>query len=293
MRHELSLLVAAGLVVSLTACGGSDTNGDTDAAPTTAEATTIAEPDDSDTGPFPAGESVDLLYISDSGRANVAERYADLAAEELNREVRLNREVDANPQAIRTRFAEEVAGAEIIVFYFNSAAFVRFFPEPNINAGCFTSLDALEDPDYSGPEWTPGTKWEPVPVVPTAENWSPYGEWLGDVYEAIWEVREGRPVVLRAHDIYNPWFAPWTELGVEAECTAIWEGQTQAIREAAEANGAVFVSFFDLFNGPDHDQDPRAKGWIGEDGMHASVDGGAAAAEALAAVGFELSEPPG
>ena len=44
--------------------------------------------------------------------------------------------------------------------------------------------------------------------------------------------------------------------------------------------------------GPEHDEDPRAKGWIEEDGMHANETGGAAAAEALAAVGFEASEPP-
>jgi lysophospholipase L1-like esterase len=55
----------------------------------------------------------------------------------------------------------------------------------------------------------------------------------------------------------------------------------------------VFVSFFDLFNGPDHDEDARAKGWIDEDGMHSNEEGGAAAAAALAAVGFEPNEQPG
>ena len=82
MKRELVMLVAAGLIVSPLACSGDD------------------------------NEPVDLLYISDSGGANVAERYAELAAEGLDREVRLNREVDANPQGIRTRFAEEVAGAD-------------------------------------------------------------------------------------------------------------------------------------------------------------------------------------
>jgi hypothetical protein len=298
MRRELVMLVAAGLVVSPLACSGDDNGGGTVPTPTTvapitdAPTTMVADLPGPDEDGFPAGEPVDLVYITDSGRTNVDQRYADLAAQALDREVRL-RPVDPNPLSIRTTYAEQVAEAEIIVFYFNPGAFEDDMPEPNIDAGCFDSLDALEDPNYSGPAWTPGTKWEPAPVVPTAEDWQPYRDWLSDVYDAIWEVRQGRPVVLRAHDIYNPWFAPWTELGVEAECTAIWEGQTQAIREAAEANGAVFVSFFDLFNGPDHDEDPRAKGWIGDDGMHASVDGGAAAAQALAAVGFELSETPG
>ena len=67
----------------------------------------------------------------------------------------------------------------------------------------------------------------------------------------------------------------------------------QVIREAAEANGAVFVSFFDVFDGPEHDEDPREKGWMQDDGWHANDTGGAVAAEALAAGEFEAREPPG
>ncbi len=44
----------------------------------------------SDAAPFPAGEPIDLVHMSDSGGAEVAERYADLAAEALGREVRLH-----------------------------------------------------------------------------------------------------------------------------------------------------------------------------------------------------------
>jgi hypothetical protein len=172
-------------------------------------------------------------------------------------------------------------------------------PAPTFERGCIDPVDALENPDYLedpgyvGPrDWVPGTKWQPVAAVPTPEDWQPYRDFLSSVWEAIWEVRDGRPVVPRGYDVYNPWFGQWIELGVEPECTAIWEGQARAAREAAEANGAVFVSFYDLFNGPEHDQDARAKGWIGEDGFHANEAGGTAAAEALAAVGFELSESP-
>lgn len=250
-------------------------------------------------GPFPAGEAVDLVFISDSSGATARSRYAELAAEALDREVRLITSVDADPEAIRTTHAETVAGAEIIVFYHNSARFEQDMPEPTFERGCIDPVDVLvnpdhiEDPDYAGPEWTPGTKWELVAAVPTAEDWQPYRDWLSDVWVAIWEVRDGRPVVLRGYDVYNPWFGQWVEIGVDSECTAIWEGQSQAAREAAEANGAVFVSFYDLFNGPGHDEDARLKGWIAEDGMHANEKGGAAAAEALAAVGFELTEPRG
>jgi hypothetical protein len=159
----------------------------------------------------------------------------------------------------------------IIVFYINAGRFEPDMPVPTFERGCIDPVGALEDPDYLeepdylGPAWTPGTSWERVAAVPAAEDWQPYRDFLSDIWEAIWEARGGQPVVLLGYDVYNPWFGQWMEIGVEPECTAIWEGQARAAREAAEANGAVFVSFYDLFNGPDHDEDARAKGWIGED----------------------------
>lgn len=251
----------------------------------------------SDAGQFPAGEPVDLLYISDSGGWEVAERYVELAAEALDREVRFHdhriggMSMSTVPSMVRDSLADEVAEAEIIVLYAQPRGLEYKLPQPNILT-CFTAADAVEDPDYSG-EWTPGMEWEDPPVVPTVEDWQPYRDVLDEVYDEIWKAREGRPVVLRAHDIYNGFIAPWREVGVEAECTANWEVEMEVIQEAAEANGAVFVSFFDVFNGPKHDEDPRAKGWMADDGMHANDKGGSIAAEALAAVGFELSEPPG
>lgn len=40
--------------------------------------------------PFPAGEPVDLLVMSDSSGVGVAERYAPLAAQALDREIRVH-----------------------------------------------------------------------------------------------------------------------------------------------------------------------------------------------------------
>jgi hypothetical protein len=285
VKRELIMLAAAGLVVASSACGGDDTV----AEPTSPVATTDAAAPE--VTPFSEGEPVDLVYIADS--SSVGERYAELATEILDREVRLNGGIDEDPQLIRTTHADEVADAEIIVFFFNSGQFELDMPAPNFSAGCLDSVAALELPDWDGPPWTPGTKWEPVPVVPTDDDWQPYRDWLSEIWEAIWDARDGQPVVLRGHDVYNPWYGQWVELGVEPECTAIWEGQTRAARDAAEANGATFVSFYDVFNGPGHDEDARLKGWIDDDGMHANDAGQMVAAEALAAVGFEPNERPG
>jgi hypothetical protein len=273
MRLANRRTVAAALVGSLVAACGSSS---------------------SDPGQFPAGEPVDLLYISDSGGWEVAEKYVALVAESLDREVRFHDQrigglsMSTVPSMIRGSLAGQVAEAEIIVLYAHPGGLEYELPQPNILA-CFEALDTLEE-DYLGPGFDLA-EWEP-PVVATVEDWQPYGDVLDEVYDEIWKAREGRPVVLLAHDIYNGFVAPWRELGIEPECTANWAVEMQVIREAAEANGALFVSFFDTFNGLEHDEDPREKGWIQDDGMHANDTGGAAAAEALAAVGFELSEPP-
>ncbi len=249
----------------------------------------------SDAGQFPAGEPVDLVYISDSGGLEVAERYVELAAEALDREVRFHDHrigglsMSTVPSMVRGSLAGVVGEAEIIVLYAHPGGLEYNLPQPNIMT-CFEALDTLEE-DYLGPGFDLA-EWEP-PVVATVEDWQPYGDVLAEVYDEIWKAREGRPVVLLAHDIYNGFVAPWRELGIEAECTANWEVEMQVIRAAAEENGAVFVSFFDVFNGPEHDEDPRAKGWMADDGMHANGKGGSVAAEALAAVGFAVSEPPG
>jgi lysophospholipase L1-like esterase len=66
----------------------------------------------------------------------------------------------------------------------------------------------------------------------------------------------------------------------------------QVERDAAEAAGAVFVSWLDLFNGPGHDVDPVEQGWLA-DGVHPNDAGRALLVDALAATGWEASEPPG
>jgi len=52
------------------------------------------------------------------------------------------------------------------------------------------------------------------------------------------------------------------------------------------------VSTYDVFNGIDHDEDPRTKGWIGPDGIHLSDEGEQAVADALAASGFDSDQAP-
>lgn len=91
-------MVVGGLIVA--SCGGGDTNDTTaPAVPTTSSPTTTVPPTTTKTAteeadlemePFPAGEPVDLLVMSDSSGVGVAERYAPLAAQALDREIRVH-----------------------------------------------------------------------------------------------------------------------------------------------------------------------------------------------------------
>ena len=58
------------------------------------------------------------------------------------------------------------------------------------------------------------------------------------------------------------------------------------IREAADEYGAGTASWYDAFNGPDHDEDPYEKGYIADDVFHQSREGVAVHAEVLHALGY-------
>ena len=305
--RAMFLMVVIGLI--LASCGDDESTETTEPeVNSTVNATSIALPTttaaaaeteaSSDAGPFPAGEPVDLLVLTDSSGWGLAERFAPLAAEALDREIRVHDWAEGGTPLtdildwVKTSLADEVSEAEIIVVYGYPGGLEYDLPEPNI-LSCFEAVDAVAFPDDYEGDWTPGTKWEPTPVVPTVEDWQPFREVLDQVYDEIWKLRAGQPTIIRTYDVPHGFIAPWRELGIESECTANMEVQAQVEREAAEANGVGFVSVFDVFNGPNHDQDPTEKGWMMEDLIHAGGEGKDIIAETLAAYGFEVSEPPG
>ena len=301
MRNRVIFLIAVSCLL-LASCGEKESTDSTTSTTSTTvpTPTTMAVQDEasSDAGPFPAGEPVDLLVMTDSSGIGVAERYAPLAAEALDREIRVHNWARGGEPItvildwVQTTLADKVAEAEIIVVYGFPGGLEYDLPEPSLLA-CDEALDAVLVPEEYTGDWTPGPKWEPTPVVATVEDWQPYRDVLDQVYDEIWKLRDGQPTIIRTYDV--PWglVAAWKELGIEAECIANWEIKAQVEREAAEANGAGFVSLFDVFNGPNHDEDPVEKGWMKDDLMHAGDEGLDVIAATLAAYGFEVSQPPG
>ena len=130
----------------------------------------------------------------------------------------------------------------------------------------------------------------PEPATPA--DWAPYGDVLQDILDVVFELRAGQPTVIRVADEFAPSIADWREAGIEAVCTAGWEAHAGVIREAADEYGVGTASWYDAFNGPDHDEDPREKGYIAADGWHQSPDAGVAAqADVLHALGYDPIVP--
>ena len=129
-----------------------------------------------------------------------------------------------------------------------------------------------------------------ISSAPSACDPASFEKWTTDL-EAIWaeilELRAGQPTLLRATDIYNPLVSPWNAHGVFEACTECWENMSHAARLAAEAYGIPFLSRLDAFNGVNHDEDPRTKGYIRSDGEHPSDLGSQYTAELLSQMGYE------
>jgi hypothetical protein len=66
---------------------------------------------------------------------------------------------------------------------------------------------------------------------------------------------------------------------------------SETIHETATEYGVLTASMYDAFNGVDHDEDPRAKGYIGSDGQHTLPAGQVAQVETLDALGYEPIVP--
>jgi hypothetical protein len=114
--------------------------------------------------------------------------------------------------------------------------------------------------------------------------------------KAIWaeilKLRKGKETILRATDIYNPLVSRWQKKGVFEACTECWVNMSDAARLAAEAYNIPFLSRLDAFNGADHTEDPREKGYIREDGEHPTELGAQFTAELLSQMGYEPVTPP-
>lgn len=263
LRWSVPLFAVAVLVA---ACGGSAGTSGSGAGPSSS--------------PSLSGEPVDLVFISDSSGWQVANIYAQRAQKALGRPVRVTdwaigglsldqalAQVKGDPS--------KVANAEIIVVG-------SIGPTPGGGTG--SDFEKCVVPTTQPDQQPPKTY--------TVADWATYQADLGSLYAEIWNLRQGAPTILRALDRYNPVISDWQAGGIQKECTAGFAAMNGAIKAAAQANRATFASAEDALNGLGHHQDPRAQGYIADDGVHCLAKGAALITDTLAAAGFELNTKP-
>jgi predicted small lipoprotein YifL len=273
MRVLVALIAGLALVAG---CGDdgplgdpSETTGARAQTPTQTEGQTPTPTSSADSG------SVELVYISDSSGWETGEAYAELAEQELGVPVEL---IDLRVGSLQ--MTEVIPLVESVEAVIAEAEIIVLWANPT-DSGVKEGIDRCHLVDEYGD-----------PGVYTVADWRPFTELTGEVLDAVWALRDGRPTVVRVTDLYAPVVADWEEHGIRDACMSSFETMSDALEAAAEEHGAVFVSALDVYNGPDHLQDPVAEGLISYDGIHPGEAGGRAMAEALAATGFEPTPAP-
>jgi hypothetical protein len=223
-----------------------------------------------------------LFFISDSSGFGVGELYAEHIERDLGVTVRLHdlavpsagrvlralrgeTEYNAVLQKLPTLVRE--AEVAVVVFCANPGDSVS---QTHPILGCVSPLPYVGDC--------------------SPDTFEQYRADLDAVYEQILTLRSDAPTIIRAFDAYNPIYFRYRESGVYDECMRCWENYNEAIHQAAAARNVPIAHVYDAFNGPNHDEDPRDKGYIGPDG-DTSEAGQKAIADLLRELGYEPLSP--
>ena len=248
-------------------------------------ASLVPTPTAAPTATFAGEESEwNLVFFSDSSGWGVADRYAayieedlgvtvevhDLAASSLSAgSVLAALRGETSPYPSSVDVAGLVREAEVVIVYGNP-------------------LESRSE--------THRGDWNLVGSKPYAKDCPPetfdaYQADLGAIYEEIRALRGDTPILIRAFDAYNPLYSVYREQGVYDECVQCFENYNDAIHQAAAAHGVPLARVYDAFNGPNHGEDPREKGYIREDGRHTTAAGREVIAGLLRELGYEYTVP--
>jgi hypothetical protein len=137
---------------------------------------------------------------------------------------------------------------------------------------------------------------EPYPVCRETtscgpETFAQYEANLAAIFEEIFAIRGGEPVILRTVDLYLPWgpLEAWRACNEEEICKQCHLNWSDAIHRVADKYGVPVAGLLKAFSGPDLSLDmPRE--FIMDD-RHPSAKGAAAIADVLADLGYEPVAP--
>jgi hypothetical protein len=238
---------------------------------------------------MPTGADVtwNLVVLGDSSFWELGKAYA----EQIHQDVGV--QVEVYDYAIGSFSAGQVL--DILNGGQTSSQQLRNLPGDLANADVvimFLNPNLSETPDY--PMDFGGCFSETASQVGSCDprSFTVWIEHLKSIWGEILRLREGKPTILRATDLYNPLVAPWQETGIFDECTKCWMTISEAARQAAEAYNIPFLSRLDVINGPNHDLDPRTMGYITEDGEHPTPLLAQFTAQKLAELGYTPVTPP-
>jgi hypothetical protein len=277
MRKPTVLAVAA---LVATACG--DTPSIETSAPPTTVATVTTTTLVTTTTVADTSEPWDLVWFSDSTGNFVAGLWAERIEQDLGVEVRVHDFAGSGEEGSAVFILDRIENESVVRDALAEAEIIGLYASP-----MFTETgDALADACLQ----ESSTPRDP-PERYSREDFEPYAELLRSIYNQMFELRAGQPTVVRAFDMYTPVLDAWMAAGVEPECTAGWEAMASTVRDVASEYGVPTASAYDTFNGPNHDEDPVTKGFIGSDGVHPSSQGNAAEADVLHDLGYDPIAP--
>lgn len=170
-----------------------------------------------------------------------------------------------SPNSKLEKLPSVLAEAEVVVMFLNPNDSINHDKPLNLD-GCFFSM---------------------MPAACEPETFEQWTKDLQSIWGEILRLRQGKKTILRAVDMYNPLVSPWKENGVFESCNTCWENMSFAVQEAADAYGIPVLNRLDAFNGVNHEEDPRLKGYIAPDGEHLTDLGAQYTAELLAKMGYE------
>ena len=307
-RRVLALLIGLTLVA---ACGDSaspattapttTTLGTTLAATTTAAGTTAA-PATTTTSPATTTTAIpaevwDLVYISDSlGSGGVPAAYASLIERDLGVSVEVH---DLWTGFLNARNILEKLRGKDGGYLTSSGSGRQSLPDLIREAEVIVVAGHPEGSETPGHpwDWNCAIAYEAAPVcgetteVCGPETWAQYEADLGAIFDEIFALRDGEPVILRTFDWWIPWgpLETWRACDREQPCKRCWVQFSDAIHRAATAHRVPVGGLMVAFSGTDLTLDmPRE---YCSDSVHHSTEGAAAIAGVLAALGYDPVTP--
>ena len=230
-------------------------------------------------------EEWDLVWISDSSGWGVADIYAAMVEADTGIKVNVHDnwigvlsagdvynalKGEPTPNFKLEKLAELIQEAEIVVFYANPEA----------------SLDEGNPADWNCAH----------PIIAfyvnkcEMETFNTYIEHLEGIYQIIFELRNGQPIIVRAYDAYNPHITKFHEQGVYDECKACWANYNAAIHQAAASYNVPVAAVAEAWNGTNWNEDPNDKGYT-EDGIHPNEEGATVIAQSIRDLGYDPVTP--